>query len=262
MAPQYYDKHITSISNASESLKMYPDNKVARWRALLPKPIELPTHTGQKFVIGLKELQVQISFYNVYRDECYVTVLLGFGSGKGPLSDPTVLVIMQGFYKDVRCILNQINAINMVANNVTFKYNEYSGRVEVVQKPNGLRVNLSPKLRAMLGFKTEGETFVREGPAPNTVNLNVNLPRQLFVHCDVVEPQLVGDTKSRVLRTVGLDDVDRFGRLFVKTYEAPDYVPVLKPHFGTIEFDIRTHDGKRAPFEFGPSLVKVHIRSA
>ena len=268
MAP-FIDKYITVISNGELSKRIYPGNKVSKFRAVLPKPIELDTTTtgvrNKVYEMGLKEFQVPVSFYNVYKKECYMDVVMDFPHLMGNdtlVENVTVLTLPEGFYNDVNHILHQLNDVNLVLQNVTFKYNPNSGRVEVTQVPGGIRVNLSPALRALLGFKTEGETYIHEGPAPNTVDLFANIPRQLFLHCDVVEPQLIGDTKRRVLRTVGIDDVKRFGSLLVKTFDVPDYVPILQPHFQTIEFAIRTEDGRKAPFQFGPSLVKVHIRRA
>jgi hypothetical protein len=271
MAP-FIDKYFTVTSNGEISNRIYPDNKVSKFRAVLPKPIELDTSTdgshNKMYEMGLKEIQVPNSFYNVYKQECYMDVVVDFPhlmGGNDTMSEETnttVLTLPEGFYTDVNHILHQLNDINLVLQNVTFKYNPNTGRVEVTQVPGGIRVNLSPPLRALLGFKTEGETYIHPGPAPNTVNLFANIPRQLFVHCDVLEPQLIGDTKRRVLRTVGIDSVKRFGSLLVKTYDVPDYVPILQPHFHTIEFSIRTDDGRKAPFQFGPSLVKVHIRRA
>jgi hypothetical protein len=62
------------------------------------------------------------------------------------------------------------------------------------------------------------------------------------------------------LRVVGLNDVTSYGKQFTRIYDRPEYVPMMRTTFHTIEITIRTAQGDLAPFQFGPSLVKVHIR--
>jgi hypothetical protein len=290
MAQREGDKYVTAISNASESQKVYPSNTVAKFRIRLPRVLDLLNDIGgSRHEMALVEFHAPISFYNVYGTEYFAEVVMNYpeirelndsndrdGDGEHDYYDgnvhakrarmmeynPTVLTLPQGYYDNVGSILHQLNRIDIVSQNLRFKFNNESGRVEAEEQiPGGLRIDLSPKLRELLGFDTtSGEGFIRPGPAPNAVNLFAHVPRQLFVHCDVVEPQLVGDTKRRVLRTVALDDATKFGSLLVKSYDTPHYVPIMSLRFDTIEFDIRTADDKPAPFQFGPSLVKVHIR--
>jgi hypothetical protein len=255
------ERAITLVSNASLSKSMYQTNTVARFKTRLFEAVELQG----EYEIALKEIQFPISFYNVSDGDYTVDVLLNLRPPNDENlttvhGNPTVLSIPKGYYSNVQHILHQLNNINLVSQNVQFKYNQLIGRVEVVQS-GALRINLSPKLRAILGFNTTGEEYIAEGTAPNPVNLNANVPNQLYVHCDVVEPQLIGHSTERLLQTVGIEDVGKFGRLFVQSFDNPEYVPLLKTHFHTIEIDIRSCDrALPAPFEYGPSVVKVHIR--
>jgi hypothetical protein len=290
---------ITLLSNSDISKKMYPENTAAKWKTRFPETIELKDGDHE---MAMKEIQVPCSFFNVNDTDYYVEAFtLDYDDEGDPIRvDLETKKLPKGNYTDVQHLMTALNAFSIVKKNVYFKYEEDSGRVEVCdpkrkKKKTGpeqqladeddddvndsyikKKVDLSPKLRAMLGFKTGAEDkhdddydeygalinvpYLRNGFAPRPVNLYVNVRQQLFVYCDVLEPQIVGDKEERVLRVVGLDDVTQFGRLIVKTYDNPDYVPILKPSFDTIEIDIRTYDDLPAPFEFGPSLVKVHIR--
>jgi len=249
--------YITFVSNAAFSRRLYPGNKVSEFRTRLFRCIELCGN----YEMALTEIQFPISFYNVYKDEYYMETVAGITGEYA-----TVLTVQQGFYTDVQHIIDQLNdAGGMVSEAVKFSYEGSSRRVKVKFTGGAyanIRINLSPKLRAILGFEPEGEEYLGEGLAPYPVNLNANIPTQLFVYCDVLEPQLVGDSMERVLRTVGVQDVTKFGSLFVKTYDNPEYVPIQKTHFQTTEISIRTYEDVRVPFQSGPSLVKVHVRRA
>ena len=54
----------------------------------------------------------------------------------------------------------------------------------------------------------------------------------LYVYCDV------GDIKARLLRVV--DAAGNFGDTIRRLYMTPQYVPVAKKEFNTVEIDIRT----------------------
>jgi len=250
--------YITLVSNATFSKRLYPDNKVSQFKTRLYRCIEL---CGGNYEMALTEIQFPIAFYNVFKDEYYMETI---ANEVGEYA--TVLTIPQGFYTDVDHILQQLNnAGGLVSEGVTFSYEANCRRVKVTFKEGkykNIRINLSPKLREMLGFNPFGEEYISAGLAPNPVDLNVNIPTQLFVYCDVLEPQMVGDCMACVLRTVGIHDVTKFGSLFVKTYDNPEYIPIQKTHFQTIEFSIKTYEDVRVPFQSGPSLIKVHVRRA
>jgi hypothetical protein len=260
---------MTLVSNASLSRTMYVDNTVAKFKTKLAKPIELVGGRGGGggYEMALKEIQFPVSFYNVLDGECYVQVLMRgafptFVHVGSQLENrhKTVWSLPRGRYTDVNDIVNRLNEIKFVKEKITFTYMKILDRVRVEVAPGALRIVLSPKLRAILGFPPLEDGYLQSRTAPHPVNLNANVPRQLLVYCDVVEPQLFGDSMQRVLKTVGITDVNEYGRMFVATYDNPDYVPILKTEFQTIEIDIRTSEDRPAPFEFGPSLVKVHVR--
>jgi hypothetical protein len=218
------------------------------------------------YEMGMTEIQIVTSFPNVGEEGFYIDA---FKYGMNEYdevvkSDFECQTVPKGNYTDVRHLLYRINKLDVVRKNLEFSYDEDTGRVKIdwddVRHPKRKQINMSPRLRAMLGFVPKGEQFHWRGLAPRPVNMYTNVRNQLFVYCDVLEPQIIGDKEERVLRVVGLDDVTKYGRLFTKTYDNPHYVPIMKPHFDTIEIDIRTYDDKPAPFEFGPSLVKVHVR--
>jgi hypothetical protein len=249
---------LTLVSNSAVSSELYPSNTVAKFTTRLHTPVEVEGD----YEIAMTKIQFPISFYNISDDEYFVDEFAM--DDDGVTSDYETCTLANGNYSDIRQLVRYLNTFQIITRNLGLGYNEDSARVQVLwtRRPGQKMVNFSPKLRAMLGFPPEGESFIWDGTAPNPVNLYRNVHQQLFVYCDVVEPQLVGDSSERVLRTVGIEDVSKFGNLFVQRYANPDYVPLQKKQFHTIEIDIRTYENRPAPFEYGPSMVNVHIRRA
>jgi len=245
------------MSNSEFSNKLYPENTHAKFKTRLYSTIELQG----EYEIALTDIQFPISFYNVNAADCYVDA---FNMDEyGMKSNFESYTLPKGNHADLKHFLQYLNSLDIIKPNVRFEYNKDSDRVLVYPIYGEQRkfIDLSTVLRAMLGFKL-GEEYLKEGPAYKPANLYANVRQQLFVYCDLVEPQLVGDSAECLLKTVGIEDVTEFGNLCVKTYDNPDYVPIRRTHFQTVEIDIRTHDDRPAPFEFGPSLVKVHVRRA
>jgi hypothetical protein len=251
---------ITLVSNAKHSMSFYPLNTVASFTTRLCIPVELDPCS--QYEIALKEIQFPISFYNVsnntdYNLNAYMDILCRLNPEAQ--CDITLLSLPKGFYNNINQILRQINSTDFSSNYAEFTFNEITNRI-TMSRVGSIKLNLSHKLRSILGYNVHSDSYVSPGVAPNPVNLNANIPSQFFIHCDVVEPQLVGDSVERLLQVVGIEDASQFGQLFVQRFGTLEYVPLLKTSFQTIRIDIMTEEKHLAPFEFGPSLVKVNIR--
>ena len=80
----------------------------------------------------------------------------------------------------------------------------------------------------------------------------------LYVYCDAAEAIPVGDIKAPLLRVV--DAAGNFGDLIHRLYKTPQYVPVSRKEFNTVEIDIRDDTGRPVPFEFGKVVATLHFR--
>ena len=67
----------------------------------------------------------------------------------------------------------------------------------------------------------------------------------------------VGDIKAPLLRVV--DAAGNFGDTTHRLYMMPQYVPVSKKEFNTVEIDIREDTGRPVPFEFGKVIATLHF---
>jgi hypothetical protein len=252
--------YITVLSNATGSKKTYPRNTHAKFTTPLIKSIDL----YDNYEVGLKEFQCPISFFMVDNEaDYYLSADTGIILDGSVLTPTNLASIPRGNYDDIPQLLKYLNAIPSISGKFKLTYDAETRHVSAkIDKPKEknekMVVNLSPKLRNLLGF--EQNTPIVSGVAPNPANLYINVPQQLFIFCDIVEPQLLSDGAFPLLRNIGIEDITKFGNLFVANFDNPDYVPVLKTHFSNIEINIKTDLGSPAPFQFGPSLVKVHFR--
>ena len=80
----------------------------------------------------------------------------------------------------------------------------------------------------------------------------------LYVYCDAAEAIPVGNIKAPILRVVNI--AGNFGDLIHRLYTTPQYVPISKKEFNTLEIVIRDDTGRPVPFEFGKVVATVHFR--
>ena len=89
--------------------------------------------------------------------------------------------------------------------------------------------------------------------------LNAGL-QSLFVYCDIVEPNLVGDTSAQLLRVVEIPPKSEFGEPITLNYDRPHFIPIQKCSFDTVEIDIKDDLGENIDFQYGRVLIKLILR--
>ena len=82
----------------------------------------------------------------------------------------------------------------------------------------------------------------------------------LYVYCDIIQSQYVGDALVPLLRIVPVEGKD--GQRISKSFVCPQYVPVSRKQFESIEVNIKRDTGETVPFEFGRVLLTLHFRQS
>ena len=80
----------------------------------------------------------------------------------------------------------------------------------------------------------------------------------LFVYCDLIQSKYVGDALVPLLRIVPVEG--EVGQRVSKSFLRPQYVPVSRKQFETIEVNIKRDTVESVPFEFGRVLLTLHFR--
>ena len=123
---------------------------------------------------------------------------------------------------------------------------------------------MNDEIAALLGF----DNYTTKEPnfndykyiyANRPADINCNL-KTLYVYCDICEPQYVGDSRTKLLKTVEVPDNSKYGDQVFLNYSNPHYVPLLVNEFEQIEIDIKDDTDCRIPFMFGRTRLKLHFR--
>ena len=122
-------------------------------------------------------------------------------------------------------------------------------------------LHLNESLAHQLGFSSGNFDLYREKPyrAERGVELDLGLPPQCYIYCDVLEDSLVGHSLVPLLRSIPIAR-GPFGTTITHSVENPIYVPVNTREFSTIEINLRDNAGRPLPFVYGHSSALVHFR--
>lgn len=250
------DFYLTLLSNSS--MEYFPENKTTMFSTKLPKSLILE---GEWFV-ALVEVQYPCTMFNVREDENIIYSSKWIldpneSSSYALVHYKSRIPVMN--YDSIQHVLTELN--NNTEETITFQYHEISNQVSVSFTDNAIStLKLSNKLSLLLGFEPNLNIFENKiGSYP--ANIKLGLPSQLFIYCDIIEPQIVGDVMAPLLRIVPLDPtVYMYGSNKTHIFSPPHYVPVMRREFDVIEIDIRTSTGQKVPFQFGTTCIKVHFK--
>lgn len=116
----------------------------------------------------------------------------------------------------------------------------------------GKTVILSPQLLTFLNKKSGFSTGVLQ------MKPIVEITKTLFLYCDIIEDQLIGNKKEKILKIVKLEGDKE--EIVYKEYEKPHYLNVDKTLIQNITINIRGLNKQLLHFKSGPILIKLHFR--
>ena len=126
---------------------------------------------------------------------------------------------------------------------------------------NLFSIRMSPHIQYMLGFKHQvyriSDTFKEEAAFPPDLRAGID---SLFVYCDIIEPQIIGNNRAQVLRIVPV--TGDYGSVIDKVFIAPHYVSVLNKNFSSIHVSIKTDQNRLFQFTSGKCIVKFHFKKS
>ena len=138
-------------------------------------------------------------------------------------------------------------------------YDKNTRRVQINYKWGIKSVLFSPKLQYIFGIASERwlsifpSGFVAEYPPDLTAGFNT-----LFIYCNLIEPQVVGNALSPLLRTVAIRG--KQGDFVSEVFQTPHYVKIKNKSFDVVELAIKSDVGEDVKFNFGKVIVKLHLR--
>lgn len=258
--------YLTLLSNSSTSY--YPENTTAHFLTKLPKTIKLEG----EWVVGLVEFHYPCTMFNVQEHEnvLYIKKKVRLQDASDTNDNPStgtdIIVeykshIPATTYDNVNNFLKAFNENPLLKNELKMRYDDISKLVTATSQSTDLiSLIVSPQLSLQLGFEPRMNLILKTvGKYP--INLYLGLPSQLFIYSDIIQPQIVGDVMTSLIRIIPLDPTKYiYGAYKMHAFSPAHYLPVMRREFDTIEIDIRTSIGNRVPFQFGTSCVKLHFR--
>lgn len=268
MNDQFY---LTLPSNSS--MGYYPQNTVSNFITQLSRPIKL----DGLWEVAIVEVHYPCSlltlsensviYIHAYPKETYERVKTNaWEKDEEPNYDliaPMMVVatLTPGDYINVKEVIDMINKHEVIRDHTYFNYDEKTKRVEINSQSHVIQIELSDKLALQLGFSPGENDLLKNNQSIRPANLRVGLPSQMYIYCDIVESQFVGDYMAPLLQIINIDTADYvYGSSRFIQFNSPHYVSVLKSSFESMEIDLRDNTGVKLPFKFGTSCVKLHFR--
>ena len=252
------DFYLTLPSNSS--MDVYPDNTMTNFKTKLPNRIELEG----RWEVGLVEMQYPHTWYNLRDGEGEFTIICT--DPEGPISQIEIPVsISPGYYHTIEDLLKRIEidlakAMNLTKREkpVSFDYDEIRRKITAkvgARNTQQYSVRLGTAIQRILGFEFN---IIERGTTEAMLAVDMDPLHSIYVYCDLLEPRVVGDRMTQLLRVVPVEG--RSGEMVTRIYENIHYTPLQQKSFETVEIDIRDSVGENIPFERGTLNVTLHFR--
>ncbi|GFU57789.1 uncharacterized protein F54H12.2 [Trichonephila clavipes] len=214
------------------------ENKISHFKTQLPSPVCLKG----EWEVGLSEIIYPHSWLNVNETNNYFL----YKAGDGNISSTVKRTIDVGCYETMLDIISAVQlALPKNPNRFTIIYNKATKRVKI-NAVQGSSLHLE-NLGELLGFKRNAiiignmkSEFVAD--AWSNFSVFLRLLRSNFTpNC--------GDTQAPLLRIVRTKGKD--GETISQYYDRPQYLPLVRHSFQTIQSELRLNSGDFVPFERG-----------
>jgi hypothetical protein len=143
---------------------------------------------------------------------------------------------------------------------VQFSYNPVIQRISIWVADKVKFVRISEHLKYMLGFDDKdvdeflpGNKYLARFPTDLRGGTD-----SLYVYCDLVEPQIVGNVRVPLLRTVAV--TGNYGQVIDDIFHSPHYLPLQQTSFSSVHITINSDTNEPLRFQFGKSVIKLHFR--
>ena len=160
----------------------------------------------------------------------------------------------------ITSIKKSLEEVHVTDNEIKFEL-ELNGKVTTTLSP-GYKVCLRRDQAIVLGFMTfDDSTEVKEIAISETGSHVANLHREtnIYVYCDIVQPQIVGDKTVPLLGIVPCEKTtETYETLYV--VENMCYIPIQTKSFQNIKILLRSSTNESISFEHGRATITLHLK--
>jgi len=258
--------YLTLPSNTTD----FPSNTTAEFRVRLPNPLEL----DGEWEMALVEIQYPYSWNNLNGGDSPRMggnwILINMHRKNKYFQGMIDIGVPPGAYANIEELLDAIEqaiqdwktpeGVSFLHRQVKLSYNKLRKRVTLKVDNRAIKgVILGTTLQYMLGFGGSqllvfsAATNIAKYPPDITSGLHA-----LFVYCNLVQPQIVGNALAPLLRTTPVEGV--YGQSIDKVFLDPHYIPLRNKSFDTVEIAIKDDTDTPVGFQFGKTIIKLHLR--
>ena len=244
--------YITLPSNAC--MDVYPKNTQSSFKINLPKTLYLK----HAYEVALAEIHYPVSWRTFANLQAY-----SFSVQEEFTGTFRVISISIAYYKDVPEFIHAIN-VALQAYFTTMRFpndaikiqcREVEQKIRIQTKPQ-FSIKFSSEAADVLGIEYKSYNGPYEwGRFPYDISRGFHA---LYVYCNVVTPQIVGDVYAPLLRSVAIEN--KRGEHITKSYSDPHYAPINTNEIHSIELNIKDDTGADVPFTTGKVICKLHFR--
>ena len=252
--------YLTLPSDSSKNF--YPDNSASHYFTKLPKPITL----HGDYEVGLSEIQFVNSYFNVDELRLAFTEISDGERTNNPegVAEKTFDTIFPaGWYGSNEHLIETLNKTlhqkhrRGKVDPIRFFYHRPTKIVKLRIHQSVKSVRISKNMQDILGFSQDNFYHPGYYHAMDVMEVHGKF-RNVYVYSDIVAPRIVGDTYVPLLRAlpVGKQNDDVIHMI----YDKPQYMPVQRNHFSSLEVLLATSTGAPIIFQSGHTLITLHIR--
>ena len=229
---------------------LFPENTPWEYTTRLPRWVQL----DNEWMIGLHSVSYTRQYITQHFDTPISFTYAGSNEkGRKLKKYPTTIR---------EYIVNINESLKDSVNNKEIEFKLELDEKVTISVSSGYKVLLTRAQAIILGFlNINDEEEVREISATETGKHHVNLHRKtsIFIYCDIVEPQIVGD---KTIPLLGIAPCETPGKIYEKIYTGENirYIPVQTRSFQNIKIHLRSSTYEPIPFEHGRASVTLHLR--
>lgn len=232
---------------SDSSMHFFPENKISHFKTQLPFPLDLKG----EWEVGLSEIIYPHSWHNINETNNYFR----YEINNGNIVSSVKQEIDVGCYESMYDIVSAIQlSLPKNPSRFTLHYNKTTKRVKinVVQDASLYLENMGE----ILGFPNKSAI---RGNMKSEYTADVGSNFSFFyVYTDLISSQIVGDTQAPLLRIVRVKGQD--GETISQYYDRPQYLPLMRHSFQTIQVELRLNSGDFVPFQRGKVIIVLHFR--
>lgn len=238
---------IELVSNAS--LNVYPDNTLSSFTNFLPEQLNFE---GQ-WEVALSEISFPVLYHNITD---------GKFRYKYDNNDTNLepMYIPPGMYKSLHEVLQIMVEIitknqNVPGDPVVFDLDKHSQKVIIrLPSPESILVIQSMDLAHILGYRS-GVMLYGNTPHNSEYAFDILRIHSILVYSDIIEYNIIGDTKAPLLRCFPLMSKLKGGELIspnqymnYRSFDQLQFKKLLKNSFHSVQIELRDATGQLIPF--------------